>query len=63
MGELINLNRARKAKGREDAKATAKINRLAYGRTASEKAATKAEQALTDRRLDGARRDPAKRPY
>ena len=39
MADVVNLNRARKAKGREEAKATAAANRVKHGRTGAQKAA------------------------
>lgn len=57
MGEVVNLRRARKAKVRADAAAVADANRIAYGRTAAEKAAARAEAARRERALDGARRE------
>ncbi len=57
MAEVINLRRVRKARAREDAAATAAANRLAFGRTKTERAAAKAEQERQERALDGARRE------
>ncbi len=57
MAEIINLNRARKARARAEREATADANRLLHGRTKAEKAKGAAERRLTDRRLDGARLD------
>ncbi len=56
MGEVINLNRARKAKQRADALAKAAANRIAFGRTNAEKLAAKVEAERTQAVLDGARR-------
>ena len=50
MGETINLNRARKAKARQDAEAKAAENRVRFGRT-------KAERSLAEARADKAARD------
>lgn len=54
MGDLVNLNRARKAKRRKDAAATAEANRAAFGRTRAKKQADAGEQARRDALLDGA---------
>ena len=58
MAEIVNLNRARKAKARDEAQATAAANRAAHGRTKAEKQAAKAEAARRARELDGAKREP-----
>jgi hypothetical protein len=57
MADIINLNRARKHKAREVAKATAANNRVDHGRTGADKAAAKIERERAARQLDGARRD------
>jgi hypothetical protein len=54
MGEVVNLNRARKAKRRDDDRAKAAANRAAFGRTKAEKLAA---QADAERQLDGAKRE------
>ncbi len=56
MPEPINLNRARKARAREDAKAQAAANRVRFGRTGAEKAAARLEAERDARALDGAKR-------
>jgi hypothetical protein len=56
VAEIINLRRARKAKARKAAEEAAAANRAAHGRTKAEKTKTDAEHALSDRRLEGARR-------
>lgn len=58
MGELLNLNKARKARARADKAATAVANRVAHGRTRAERARDAAETARHAALLDGARRDP-----
>lgn len=58
MGDLINLNRARKAKARAAVKAGAAANRLAFGRTKAERDQATRATELERRRLDGAKRDP-----
>lgn len=57
MGEIVNLRRARKAKGREDAARIAEERRAAFGRTKSEKSKSAAGKALEARKLDGHKRD------
>lgn len=57
MAEPVNLNKARKAKARDAAKATAAENRVRYGRTKAEKAKTAAEANRSAERLDGAKRE------
>lgn len=57
MAEIVNLNRARKARAKEAAARQAETNRAAFGRTRAEKAAQAAEQARRDALLDGARRE------
>ena len=53
MGDVINLNRWRKAKAKEDKTRQADANRVAFGRTKARKDAERqqAEQAARD--LDG----------
>jgi hypothetical protein len=58
MAEIINLNRARKAKARAADKAGAAANRLAFGRTKAERDQAARQADIEARRLDGARRDP-----
>jgi len=43
MAEIVNLRRARKAKGRAEAAKEAEANRIAHGRTKAEKKIAKAE--------------------
>lgn len=57
MAEIVNLNRARKAKARVDAAKTADANRAKFGRTKAERAAEAAELARRTALLDGAKRD------
>ena len=53
MGEIVNLNRARKARDKAAAKRTAEANRLTFGRTRAERDATKAERERASAMLDG----------
>ena len=57
MAELINLNKARKARERAAAKAQAAENRTRHGRTKADKAVTKLEAERSRRELDGAKRE------
>lgn len=57
MGEVVNLNRARKARAKAEAAATAAANRVKHGRTAAEKANDRRAEARRQALLDGARRD------
>ena len=55
MGDVVNLNKARKARARSDAKATAEANRAKFGRTRAEKDRDRIEKARADRLVDGAK--------
>lgn len=57
MSEIVNLNKARKAKAKAAAKAGAAENRVKFGRTKAEKATATSEVAKLQRRLDQARRE------
>ncbi len=52
MGELINLNKARKTRYRAQAKADAAANRVRFGRTGGQKAADRMELKSQSRSLD-----------
>lgn len=58
MADIVNLNRARKAKAGSDAQSTAAANRVAHGRTKAERQAATAEAQHRKRDLDGAKREP-----
>jgi hypothetical protein len=53
----INLNRARKARAAEQAKAQAAENRVKFGRTKGQRVAEQQDAARTVRLLDGKKRD------
>lgn len=55
---VVNLNKARKARAREAAKSLAAENRVAFGRTKSEKAKAQADATRLARQLDGKRLEP-----
>jgi hypothetical protein len=57
MAEIVNLNRARKAKARVDAAKQAEANRAKFGRTRADREAEAAEQARRKALLDGAKRE------
>ncbi len=57
MGDVVNLNKARKIKRRAEQRSDAAANRAKFGRTAAEKALDKARTDTLGRRLDQARRD------
>lgn len=57
MAEIINLNQARKARDKAEAKDRAARNRVAHGRTRAEKAAARIEAERAARLLDGAKRE------
>lgn len=55
MGEVVNLNKARKARAKAEAKATATENRAAHGRSRADRSLVETEQARADRLLDGSK--------
>lgn len=55
MAEIINLNRARKARAAADKKATAAANRTKHGRTKVETDLSDAEKTLMSDKLDAHR--------
>lgn len=57
MADILNLNKARKARAKADAAAKAVQNRAKFGRTKVQKAAEDAERARIGENLDGARRE------
>lgn len=57
MGEVVNLNRARKARARTEKTATAAANRAAHGVPKAARTRAEAERARADRLLDGAKRE------
>ena len=57
MAEVVNLNKARKAKARTAVKAQAVANRAKFGRSKTDKAVAQAQTRLADRRLDGHTRE------
>ena len=57
MAELINLNKARKAKAKAAGKAQASENRVRFGQAKGEKAAAKLEAERARRELEGKKRE------
>lgn len=57
MAEIINLNRARKARQKSAAKAVAETNRVLHGRTRADREARKIERERADRHIEGHRRE------
>ncbi|HEX8472087.1 MAG TPA: DUF4169 family protein [Brevundimonas sp.] len=58
MVEVINLNHARKARAKDEARATAAANRVAHGRTRGQREVAEAERDRATRLLDGAKLKP-----
>ena len=58
MIEIVNLNRAKKAKARAEAQVEAAQNRVRFGRTKAQKAVSRVEKAKSDALLDGHKREP-----
>lgn len=58
MGDVINLNKWKKKKAREEKEKRAAQNRLRNGLTASEKALAEKKKKLAQKKLDGHRLDP-----
>lgn len=57
MAEIINLNRARKARAAAEKKAKAAVNRGKHGRSKAEKDLNDAEHDLMSDKLDAHRRE------
>ena len=57
MAEILNLNQARKAKAKTDARTQAVENRAKFGRTKTDKAQDAARADKLKRDLDGAKRE------
>ena len=57
MADIVNLNRARKAKARAAKVDLAAQNRVKFGRTKAEKQAESAIKSLTERKLDSHKRE------
>jgi Domain of unknown function (DUF4169) len=57
MAEIVNLNRIRKARAKQEAQSEAERNRVTFGRTKSEKQTAARTVELDSRRLDGKKVD------
>lgn len=57
MAEIVNFNKAKKARDKAAARAKAAENRAAHGRAKTETQQTRLERLARDRALDGHRRD------
>ena len=57
MSNVVNLNKARKAKARKTAKRQAEANSIKFGRTKAEKAQDSAKTEKARRDLDGHKRE------
>jgi hypothetical protein len=60
MAEIINLNKARKAKAKAGADTEAAANRVRFGRSKAARIEAASEQTLATRRVDGHRLEPVK---
>lgn len=58
MSEIVNLNKARKAKVKEGRKALAAENRAKFGRAKSLTSLDKARREKAERALDQSKREP-----
>lgn len=57
MSNVVNLNKARKIRDRQDAGDQAKQNRVKFGRSKTEKTSAKSQADKARRDLDGAKRE------
>ena len=57
--KVVNLNKARKARAKNEKRAKADANAVAFGRTKAERAAVRARKEAQDAHLDGHKRDDA----
>lgn len=58
MGEIVNLNKARKARAKADAAKKAADNRLKFGMTKAEKKKLEDDKTRLARHVEGHRLDP-----
>lgn len=58
MGNVVNLNKARKRRAREQAEAQAAANRVKFGRTKAEKQRDAAAEDEARRKLDQLKLEP-----
>ncbi len=57
MAEILSLSKARKSRLKAEKEANAAANSAKFGRTKAEKAADAAHKALTEKSIDGHKRD------
>jgi hypothetical protein len=57
MADVVNLNKARKARAKAAVKAQAVENRSKFGLTKTDKATAEAQKRLAEKRLDGHERE------
>ena len=57
MGEVVNLNKARKVRDKAEARRAAEANRLTFGRTKAERQTTQKERDRDTAKLDGHKLD------
>jgi hypothetical protein len=57
MGEIINLNKARKARAKAEADAQAKTNRATFGRTKGQKKKETIDKERAAKLLDASKRE------
>ena len=57
MGDIVNLNQARKARDKAEKKRAAEVNRAAFGRTKADRTAGRIDAERNRKLLDGARRE------
>lgn len=57
MGDVVNLNKYRKRKAKEEAAKRAEANRLKHGRTSADRERLERNKQLLESKLDGARMD------
>ena len=62
MDKVVNLNRVKKARARDEAARQAAANRVKHGRTAAEKANDQRQEARRQALLDGARNGETETP-
>jgi len=55
MGDLVNLNKARKTRAKDAARAAADANRAKYGRTKAERERDRADAGRLERIVEGAK--------
>jgi hypothetical protein len=58
MAEIVNLNKARKARAKAEARRDAEARRASHGRSRGERARDAAEAERREATLDGARVEP-----